>query len=430
MQKAARSWDRALQAILLAVLALVIALVGLQVGGRAQERNGNWVVAWTTSMVSLAQTGGAGGGRGGAPEPVTLTNATTRMIVRPTIGGTAVRVRVDNTFGTSPLVIGGGSVGISLARRGLVEGSLVKLTFNGSPTVTVPAGKRVMSDAAQLKVQASQDIAVSLFIPGTKVPITSHNGALTTSFLTKNDAGDHVADTNNTAFTETTTAMYYVSAFDVLTTNAAGAIVAFGDSITDGTCATLDAHNRWEDVLALRLMLQGGKEIAVVNEGIGGNTITSKNLTPPANSPPGLERFDRDALELSGATHVVLFEGTNDIRRDISAEAVIAGMQELIRRGKAAKLKMIGATIIPRHNVAPTEGNSGWNPEKTAQRSIVNEWIRQRANFDAVIDFDKVVWDSKNHDLIDPGYNCGDGIHPSPLGYLAMGRSIDLKLFR
>jgi lysophospholipase L1-like esterase len=127
---------------------------------------------------------------------------------------------------------------------------------------------------------------------------------------------------------------------------------------------------------------------------------------------------------------VILFEGTNDIRRDVNAESVIVGMQELIKRGKAAKLKVIGATIIPRHNVAPTEGNSGWSSEKTTARNIVNEWMRQRANFDAVIDFDKIVWNPDNHDLIDSAYNCGDGIHPTPLGYLAMGRSIDLRLFK
>jgi len=337
---------------------------------------------------------------------------------------------VDNTFGTSPLTIGAGTVGLSLGRRGLTEGTGAKLTFGGSSSVTIPAGKRMMSDQAMLKVRAGQDVAVSLYLPDSKVPVTSHNGALTTSFLTKNDAGNHAADVNNTAFTETTNAMHLVSALDVMTSSAAGAIVAFGDSITDGTCATLDAHNRWEDILALRLMLQGGKEWAVVNEGIGGNTITGKNLNPPANSPPGLDRFDRDALELSGATHVVLFEGTNDIRRDVSAEAVIAGMQELMRRARAAKLKVYASTIIPRHNVAAVEGNSGWSSEKTVARNIVNEWIRQRANFDAVIDFDKVVWNPENHDLIDSAYNCGDGIHPNPFGYLTMGRAIDLKIFK
>jgi lysophospholipase L1-like esterase len=411
----------------IAVLAaVVLAIFALGVGGRAQERSGRWVVAWTTAMVSLAQTPG---GRGSTPELVTFTNATLRMIVRPTLSGSAVRVRIDNTFGTAPLTIGAAGVGISLARRGLIEGTSVRLTFGGSTSVTIPAGKRMMSDQTPLKVQAGQDVAVSLYLPDSKVPVATHNGALKTSYLTKNDAGNHAADVDNAAFTETTTAMYLVSALDVMTSSAAGAIVAFGDSITDGTCATLDAHNRWEDILALRLMLQGGREWGVVNEGIGGNTITGKNLNPPPNSPPGLDRFDRDALELSGATHVILFEGTNDIRRDVSPESVIAGLQELARRAKAAKLKVIASTIIPRHNVAAVEGNSGWNPQKTAARNIVNEWIRQRGGFDAVIDFDKVVRSPGNHDLIDPAYNCGDGIHPSPFGYLTMGRSIDLKIF-
>ena len=122
--------------------------------------------------------------------------------------------------------------------------------------------------------------------------------------------------------------------------------------------------------------------------------------------------------------------GHQRIRRDVGAEAVIAGLQELTRRARAAKLKVFASTIIPRHNVAPSENNSGWNPEKTVARNIVNEWIRQRASFDAVIDFDKVVMSAENRDLIDPAYNCGDGIHPNPFGYLTMGRSIDLRIFK
>jgi lysophospholipase L1-like esterase len=287
-----------------------------------------------------------------------------------------------------------------------------------------------MSDQAALKVEAGQAVAVSLHVAGSSVPVTAQNGALTTSYLTKNDAGNHVADVANNAFTETTTQMYFVSALDVMTDSAAGAIVAFGDSITDGSCATLDANDRWEDVLALRLAMRGGKQWAVVNKGIGGNTITRKDLNPPPNSPPGLERFDRDVLELSGVTHVIVFEGTNDLRRDASAEAVVAGMQELVDRGRKAKLKMIGVTIIPRHNAPAAENNTGWNAAKTANRNIVNEWIRSKAKFDAFIDFDRVVADPANKDLIKPGFDCGDGIHPSPFGYMAMGRSVDLDLFK
>lgn len=413
--------------------AILLVVLGLAVGGSAQEPRGNWVVAWTTSMAGLAQS--SGGGAGGTPTPLGLTDATIRMIVRPTISGGAVRVRLENTFGKEPLTIGGGFVGASLARRGLIEGTNTKLTFGGSPTVTIPAGKQVQSDPAMLKVEGRQDIAVSLYLPGSGVAVTSHSGALTTSFLTPANAGNHAADLNNMAFTETTTAMYVVSSVEVMTNTAQGApgapgaIVAFGDSITDGSCAVLDAHNRWEDVLGMRLLFQGGKEWAVVNEGIGGNTITRQNLNPPPDSPPGLERLSRDALELSGVTHVILFEGTNDLRRDASAEQVIAGMQEIITRVKAANLKIYGVTIIPRHNVAPSANNAGWNPAKTAARNVVNEWIRHKAGFDGVIDFDQVVRDGANHDLLNPAYNC-DGIHPSPLGYLAMGRSIDLKLFK
>jgi lysophospholipase L1-like esterase len=399
----------------LAVCLVVFFTLG--VSGGAQEKKGHWVVAWTTSMVGLAQN-------------VTLTNATVRMIVRPTLQGNAVRIRLDNTFGTTPLTIGAGYVGISLARRGLVEGSNVKLTFGGSPSVTIAAGQRVLSDQATFRVEAWQDVAVSLFLPDSKVPVTSHTGALTTSYLTRNDAGNHAAESANTAFTETTSAMYLVSSLDVLSPSAQGAIVAFGDSITDGTCSVLDAHNRWEDVLALRLLFQGGREWAVTNEGIGGNTVTRQNLVPAPDSPPGLERLDRDVLQLSGVTDVIVFEGTNDIRRDASSEQVIAGLQEVIKRLKAARLNVIGATIIPRHNVAASDNNTGWNPAKTAIRNTVNDWIRHRAELDAVIDFEKVVWNPDHHDLIDPAYNCGDGIHPSPLGYLAMGRAIDLKIFR
>src|SRR5580704_14685533 len=185
------------------LVAICLALFALGAGGSAQEKSGSWIVAWTTSMVSLAQNAG---GRGGTPELVTFSNATLRMIVRPTLGGSAVRVRVDNTFGTSPLTIGAGTVGLSLGRRGLIEGTGAKLTFGGSSSVTIPAGKRMMSDQAMLKVRAGQDVAVSLYLPDSKVPVTSHNGALTTSFLTKNDAGNHAGDVENTAFTETTNA--------------------------------------------------------------------------------------------------------------------------------------------------------------------------------------------------------------------------------
>jgi lysophospholipase L1-like esterase len=165
----------------------------------------------------------------------------------------------------------------------------------------------------------------------------------------------------------------------------------------------------------------------MVNEGISGNTVT-RDLDPPPASTPGIDRLERDVLSHSGVTHVVLFMGTNDIRRDASAEQVIAGMRNIIFRVKAARIKIIGATIIPRHNRPPVPGNTGWDDAKTAIRNEVNHWMRTRAPFDDVIDFDQVVADPDNPDLIHAPFNC-DGVHPSPMGYYMMGKSVDLSIF-
>jgi len=398
-------------AVLAAALSVLIPHVD------AQTDKGRWVAAWGSSMQGL--------------EPnATLTNASVRMIARSSLDGGAVRIRLENTFGRGPLRIGGAYVALRASLAGIVEGSAVRVTFNGSPTVTIPASGTATSDAATLPVRAGQDIAVSFWVPDANLPITSHSRALTTSYLSADGAGDHIAGDSREFFTRTTTAMYFLSAIDVLSDSARGAIVAFGDSITDGTCATLDAHDRWEDVMASRLVVAGRGDFGVVNEGIGGNTVTRENLVPPPNSPPGLERLDRDVLQRSGATHVIVFEGTNDIRRGASAAQVMAGLQEIVKRLKAARLKAIGVTIIPRHNVAPSPDNTGWDAAKTATRNTVNDWIRHRGGFDAVIDFDEVVRKAENRDLIDPAYNCGDGIHPNPFGYLVMGRAVKLDVFK
>ena len=303
------------------------------------------------------------------------------------------------------------------------------------PGVVVPAGGSVTSDPVSMRVLAQQDLAVSLHVPDTAVRPSQHTNAQVTSYLAANGAGDVVADETATPFTGTTTSTFWVKAIDVSSPSSTGAVVAFGDSITDGTCTTLDAHDRWVDLLAVRLALDAatrGKpdaHKAIVNEGIGGNTITREKLQPPPDSPPGLERLERDVLSHHGVTHVILFIGTNDVRRDAQAEQVIAGMGEVAGRVKARGMKVVGVTMIPRHNRPPVEGNSGWNTAKTGARNDVNRWIRARSAFDAVIDFDKIVHDPANADLMVPAFNCGDGIHPSPRGYYEMGRSVPLSLF-
>jgi lysophospholipase L1-like esterase len=277
-------------------------------------------------------------------------------------------------------------------------------------------------------MDAQEDLAISVYVPGTDVLASQHSGAIVTSFITDNGAGDLTASESGVPFKTRITTMPWLKAIDVRVTAATTAIIAFGDSITDGTCTTLDAHDRWEDIVAQRLALQGAVRHSVVNEGIGGNTVT-RNVTPPPDGTPGTERLDRDVLAHAGVSHVIVFMGTNDIRREARAEQVIYGLKDIVTRVKARGLKAIGVTIVPRHNVAPVAGNTGWNEAKTKVRNEVNTWIREGGGFDAVIDFDHVLRSAANPNLLHVTYNCGDGIHPSPLGYFQMGKSVDLNLF-
>jgi lysophospholipase L1-like esterase len=402
-------------------LVLFVFLLGTGIAASQQPTSERWITAWGTSQQNLAST--------------TMTNSTVRMIARTTIAGEAVRVRLDNTFSTTPLAIGKAYVGTPIRGAALAAGSNRQLFFNGAADVRIPPGGTVVSDRVPMLVLARQDLAVSLYVPGADVRPSQHAGARVTSYLSADRAGDVAADEAGKAFTATTTAMFWLKSIDVLSSSSTGAIVAFGDSITDGSCTTLDGHDRWEDWLAVRLALDAqsrgtaAAHKAVINGGIGGNTVTRERLDPPPTSPAGIERLDRDVLSHHGVTHVILFMGTNDIRRDAPAARVIAGMQDIIGRVKARGLKIMGATIIPRHNRPGSGSNTGWDAAKTRVRNEVNEWIRTRAGFDAVIDFDKVVKDPANPDMILPAYNCDD-VHPDPRGYYAMGTSVPLGLFK
>ena len=408
-----------------ALVAMWLAGEGSRAWIQAQDA-GTWVTAWGSSHQTIGDA--------------RVTNATVRLIARTTIPGDAVRIRLDNTFGVEPLAIGRAFIGHRARGASLVPGSNRPVTFSGSPRATIPAGGTISSDPVTLDVREQQDLAVSLHISGDGQRPSQHTNAYVTSYRSADGSGDATSVEGDQPFQSTTTAMWWLKAVDVQTRASAGAIVAFGDSITDGTCSTIDGHDRWVDVLSMRLGLdRSGAERsgrgasagvkAVVNEGIGGNTVTRQGLTPPPDSPPGLDRFDRDVLSHHGVTDLVLFMGTNDIRRGATAAAVIEGLTSIAQRAKAKGLRLWGTTIIPRHNVAPAGTNTGWNDEKTRIKNQVNQWILTKAPVDGVIDFAQVVRDPGNPDLLLPPFNCGDGIHPSTLGYYEMGKSIDLSLF-
>lgn len=394
-----------------AIAATVLLVPGLTAPAQAQP----WVAAWGSSMQSAS------------PEAWTVTDATVRLVARTTIAGDQVRVRLENTFGDEPLEIGAAAIGLQANGAALVPGSSRPLRFDGATTVTIPAGELVMSDPVPLAVVAEQRLAVSLHLPGTEVRSSQHANGLTTSYVTASGAGDHTADVDRDRFEETTTSMHWLSAIEVRSSAARGAIVAFGDSITDGSCATVDGYDRWEDVLYARLRERDGEaRLAMVNAGIGGNTVIR---VPPVGSVPGVERFDRDALDLAGVTHLVLFLGTNDLRRDATGEQVISGLEELVGRAIDRGLSVVAATIIPRNPIPRGfDPNLGFTDARNAARHRINAWIRGNDDLDAVLDFDAAVQSADDPDLIDPIYDC-DGIHPNVLGYAAMGRSVDLSVF-
>ncbi|HEY4265217.1 MAG TPA: GDSL-type esterase/lipase family protein [Micropepsaceae bacterium] len=406
------SRKRLLELAALSFMAMVIS--GPMTPGFAQDAN--WVTAWGASQQSLAET--------------KISNASLRMIARVTLPGDGLRIRLDNNFGKAPVIFGHVTVGPRVRGAALAAGLVKPVTFGGKTSVTVPAGGTVQSDAVAMHVDAEQDIGVSLFVSGADVQPSQHNNAQVTSYLTENGAGDLTDAADGKAFTAKTTRMFWLKSIDVLATGPASSIIAFGDSITDGTCTTLDAHDRWEDVVSQRLALQTPIRRAIVNEGIGGNTVIDvAGYNPPIGSPTGVDRLERDVLSHSGISHVVLFEGTNDIRRGATADQLIAGMKNIVARVKAKGIKIVGVTIIPRHAVVPGVADTGWNDEKSKIRDRVNAWIRKEAGFDAVLDFDRVIRDPEHPEVMIQAYNCGDGVHPAPIGYFQMGKSVDLGVF-
>jgi lysophospholipase L1-like esterase len=334
-------------------------------------QNANWVAAWGASQQSLSE--------------MKISNATARMIARVTLPGSAVRIRVDNTFGTAPLAIGHATVAPRVRGPAVAAGLVKPVTFKGQPGVTIPAGGSVESDPIALPVVAQQDLAVSLHITSADMQPSQHNNAQVTSYLSANGSGDQTASADGKPFTVETTSMFWLKSIDVQPTAPASAIIAFGDSITDGTCSTLNSNDRWEDIVAQRLALQNPVRFAVVNEGIGGNTVTRAGTNP-------------------------------------SAAEIIAGSKDIIARIRAKNIKVIGATMIPRHADV-------WNDAKNKVKREVNAWIRKDAGFDAVLDFDAVMRDPAKPDQMIQAFNCGDNVHPAPIGYFQMGKSVDLSIF-
>jgi lysophospholipase L1-like esterase len=403
--------------------------------GQANERQ--WLGTWAT----------AGSTRGLFDAPtVQLDDQTQRHVLRLSAGGKFLRVRLSNVNGTTPLTIGAATLARSRGEDQVQAGSIRTLTFNGEPSITIAPGARVFSDEVRLRVNPLADVTLSLYVPAGGAspdsPITTHVAALQTGYI---GAGDQTASAEY-ATDSTFTSINYATGVDVAVSSYGlppVGIVVLGDSIANGDQSTLDTNNRWPNLLAERLANKAngngsGKgwhsDTGVMNLGISGNQVTKTLIGENAQA-----RFDRDVVAQSGATHVIIHAGINDLGLPpflnaigvlpgaaATPESIISGLQQMIRRAHAQGLTAIGGTITPAAGFAiPTYGS----PETEAARQAVNQWIRTSGAFDAVVDFDAVLRDPDEPTMLRSDLT-DDFLHPNDAGYQAMADAVPLRLFQ
>jgi len=391
----------------------------------AESDGGRWFSAWAAAHnVGLVVPGLSGG--------------SVRLIVRPTLSGAALRVKLSNIRGNAPAAFSAAYVGVSGTGASVVTGTNRRLTFNGAANLTLAPDAMVWSDPVPFDVKAFQRLAVSLDV------VSASDVSMDTLSLVMNyrATGAHAADVSAAAFTpiapnapDSTVheyPTYWLAAVDVQSRIAAGTIVAVGDSWVDGRCSTTengvvkpDLYQRWIDVLAARLAAEPlNQPRAVVNAGIAGNRI----IPGGGNGSPTLQRLDRDVLERAGATHVIFLQGMNDIGGGASAAQVTAAMQQVVDRVHARGLAIVGGTLF----ALARPDRAKLTQAMEAARQEVNIWIRTQAKFDGVIDFDRLMSTGPLYDGIPslrPEFRCDDDVHPNAAAYRAMGEFVDLTLF-
>lgn len=400
----------------------------------AQE---HWVATWAASPQetrafaprpnAAAPAPNGRGQQGAAPAPP-ITNfhdQTVRMIVRTSIGGRRVRVELSNAFGAQPLMVGAAHVALREKDSAIVAASDRALAFSGQPSCTIPPGAEMLSDPVDLDVPQLGDLVISLYLPEETGPPTEHATGLHTTYI----GPGNLTGAPNLMDARTSRSWYFLSGIDVAAPPDTGVIVAFGDSITDGTTSTVDADRSWPSLLARRVLANPATaNWAVVNEGISGNRVLRDVAGTNA-----LARLDRDVFSVPGVRWMAVMEGINDIGRGtqnaaqasdrVTAEDVIAGLRQIVDRAHLHGIKVLGATLTP------YEGAAYYSEAGEVLREAVNRWILTGGAFDAAVDFDAVVRDAANPKQIRADFNIRDHLHPNDVGYQAMADAIDLAIF-
>jgi len=372
-----------------------------------------WVGTWGTAPQLVEP--------GNNPPAPGLGNNTLRQIVRVSIGGDSVRLRLSNEFSTGSVTFHAVHIALSAGGGAIDSTTDTVLYFDGQTEITIAPGAAITSDPFQFPLQPRADLAITIYYGNSPPDITGHPGSRTTSYLL---SGNEVSRT--VFFGAVTTDHWYnINAIDVLAPSTAACVAILGNSITDGRGSTTNMQNRWTDVFAESLLKDSStRHVGVLNLGIGGNAVLSGGL-----GPTGASRFDRDILNQQGVRWAVVYEGVNDIggvssaaAATVTANNLVAAYQQMIAKAHMKNIRIYGATILP------FNGNSYYNEYSEQCRNTVNQWIRAKGNFDACIDFDMVMRNPQDATRLLSTYQ-NDGLHPDAAGYKTMGESIDRNLF-
>jgi lysophospholipase L1-like esterase len=393
----------------------------------------HWVASWTASPSDSGTPFDAAG----LPVPEVLVNQTVRMIVTPHLAGSVLRIHLSNRFGHAPATFGRVTVG--LEGTGTVS-DLTAVTFGGQSQVSVPVGDDVVSDPVDLSFTAFAPLAVSIYLPGVQSFPTKHWNANATSFYAAPGTGDLASVGSNSVFPLRTEAWLYVDGIDVEAPAATGAIVAFGDSITDGfvastplslpvSLAVADKNGRYPDDLQRRIDA-AGIPLSILNAGISSNRLVTDG-EPLLLGLSGVQRFEEDALDVPGVRGVIVLEGINDLGippATTTPGELIAGYEELIAMAHAHGVKIWLGTLTPASN-AILDGTIS-APRSEQYREQVNAWIRSQHLADGVIDFDAALRDPSDPAVLDPTYSGPDHLHPNLLGYQTMASTVSLSMLQ
>ncbi|HEX2943969.1 MAG TPA: GDSL-type esterase/lipase family protein [Rhodopila sp.] len=429
---------------------LMLAAATLSTAKVSAAGSDHWVASWTASVqgpypsgVPVAQPDMAFA----FPSAASGANDQSfRLVIHPGLLGHVARLRFSNAYGTKPVTLDGVHVGLQAIAGTIVPGTNETVHFAGKPSVTIPVGGEMLSDPVTLSFVhdpnapelQGRKLAVSFHVAGQSGPMTWHAKAMTTSYVGQPGAGSHGAETSDAAFPFSTTSWYFLDALEVMAPRDTHVVVAFGDSITDGTASTINGDDRWPDVLQRRLQAAFGHRFVVVNEGIGGNQVAGPAeytaASPIAGGPSAGERLQRDVLSLPGVSTVVWLEGINDFgTAHVSAETVEQTMRAVVERLRKGipHVRVIGATLTPAFH--STLGDYG-TPDVDNKRQALNKFIVSNGVFDGVVNFAAVTTDPATGGLkpeFKPNSSVGgpgEGLHPNRAGYQAMGNSIDPTL--